>query len=57
MSCIVGTNDHTTDRSALRRTAIFGYEGAAEFQAILNGALDRDSIVRRVRSRRRPRAT
>jgi peptidoglycan/xylan/chitin deacetylase (PgdA/CDA1 family) len=49
VTCDCGVNDATVDTTALRRTAVYGHETQAEFRAILGGALDRPSLIRRVR--------
>ena len=45
-----GYNDAAANVTALRRTAIFGYESDREFGAVLDGALDGVSLARRLRA-------
>jgi peptidoglycan/xylan/chitin deacetylase (PgdA/CDA1 family) len=56
LTCDAGVNAPGTPLSALRRTVVSGWESDGEFRAILGGALDDPSMVRRARAARASRA-
>lgn len=49
VTCDAGINCANTTWTALRRTAIYGWESDGEFASILGGAIDGPSAVRRIR--------